>query len=818
MSVRAQLRSRFTPRTPHPLRTLQTLQTLSAAIAATLAVGAPPAFAADRQLRETVVTATRSEAAIDDLPVTVTTVTREDMDRRPVIDEADLFRDDPDIVMTRDLRRHGSTTVNIRGVEDKRVVQTVDGVRIADAFDKSGPTNYTTSNPLGVMPDFLRQVEIVRGPASSLYGSDALGGVVGYLTLNPEDIARGDARSGLRLKGSWTGANDGLTGTVIGAWRGDVAEVLLGWSQIRSNELDNKGRNRSTGPNRSKPNELDTDDRGGIAKLMLKPAAGHRLTATLDGRQQRTDSDTLRLGSDYATVRTMQGDDKSSRLRASLEYEHRPANAFYDRLTARLSHQLSKTENDNRQQRGPARYMFNGSGCSAGSNAYVPAFVPGMPTDIRGWINAACDVEQNFEMEQTQNALSLQLESAFHLAGASHLLTYGVDLMRQEVETKRDGTITLTTRPTPITGVPPFILIGMPPPAGVNPANPPAAGTVTKNAAGEIYPLRDFPNGTTETVGIFLQDEIGLFNQRLTLTPGIRYDWTQLKPSVDALAATALNAVGRAASSQKYDRISPKLGWQWKFTPALATYGQIASGFRAPDYNEVNGSFRNTTYSYAIVPNQNLKPESSVGLELGLRANGEKVRGQVAVFDNRYKDFIDAAYLDCPTNPACVSTVSMTQQHLNRSKVRIYGAELRGSWDFAPGWQADGAIAWAHGTDEKANEPLNSVDPLRASFGIGYATGTWGAEGRLRAAARKSRIDSTANDYYRTPGYGVFDLAAWFKPGRDTRVTVALNNAFDKKYWVWSDIRHMGVLSTTPAVDFYSQPGRNVRVAFQADF
>ncbi|SMB21100.1 TonB-dependent heme/hemoglobin receptor family protein/TonB-dependent hemoglobin/transferrin/lactoferrin receptor family protein [Sterolibacterium denitrificans] len=782
---------------------------------------------ADTTLKETVVTATRSEAAIDDLPVTVTTVTREDMDRRPVLDEVDLFRDDPDIVMARDLRRHGATRVNIRGIEDTRVVQTVDGVRMDDYYDKSGPTNYVTNNPLGVMPDFLRQVEIVRGPASSLYGSDALGGVVGYLTLNPEDIAPGDKKTGVRVKGTWTGANDGLTGTVIGAWRGETTELLLGWSQIRSKELETKGTDSSFGPNRTEANKLDTDDRGGIAKLILKPAVGHRLTATVDGRIQETDSDIRRHAWEYNTVTKMLGDDETSRLRASLEYEHKPASAFYDRMTARLSHQRSETENKNFQQRGPARYLFNGSGCSAESNAQA-VYLPIMPTDLRGWLNANCDMQQSFQMEQTQTAFNLQFESAFDLASVSHLLTYGADLRRQEVETLRDGTITLTNSPTPILGplIPPTTI------PGINPAVPPAAGTVIKNSAGEVYPLRDFPNGTTDTIGLFVQDEIALFNDRLTLTPGIRYDWTRLKPEVDALAAVMLNSLNVSVSTQKYSRASPKLGWQWKFTPAVSTYGQIASGFRAPNYNEVNGSFRNTTYGYGITPNPNLKPETSVGVELGLRASGEAVRGQFSVFDNRYKDFIESGYLSCPTDPACIpGLASGTLQYRNLSKVRIYGAEVRGSWNFAPGWQADGAIAYSHGTDTDRSKPLNSVDPLRASFGLGYAENGWGAEGRLRAAVNKTRIDDSGLStprsgpqagkrqyYYRTPGYGVIDLAVWVKPSRDTRVTLALNNAFDKKYWIWSDIRHMDVHTSTPGVDFYSQPGRNVRLAFQADF
>lgn len=822
-TVRARTRRLFTVR-PRPLAT---------AVAAALAVAVPPTFAADQEMRETVVTATRSEAAIDDLPVTVTAVTREDMDRRPALDEADLFRDDPDIVMNRDLRRHGAASVNIRGIEDNRIVQTVDGVRMAD-FYTYGPTNFQVNNPLGVMPDFLRQVEIVRGPASSLYGSDALGGVVGYLTLNPSDILRGDARTGLRLKGSWTGANDGLTGTVIGAWRGDAAELLLGYSQIRSNEFDNEGHSTgtpSTDPtrpalpnsritgNRTKPNELHSNDRGGIAKLILKPATGHRVTATLDGRYQQTESDILRLDqSEYNRIASQKGDDETSRLRASLEWEHKPTGAFYDRLTTRLSHQSTKTDNNNYQKRERTLYYFSGTGCAArGTGAFSPVYMPAvMPFDPRGWANANCDVDQKFEMEQTQTALNLQLESAFTLAGVSHLLTYGADLMRQEVETKSDTTITLTST---LAGIPPAAFGAFPRPVGVNTLTPPPVGTVTKNNNGEVYPLRYFPNGTTDTFGIFAQDEISFLGDRLTLTPGIRYDWSRLKPDVDALAAGSLTANGRTASSQTYDRVSPKLGWQWKFTPAVATYGQIASGFRAPNYSEVNQSLRNINIGYGVIPNPDLKPETSVGLELGLRARGEKTHGQVAVFNNRYKDFITMVDLNCPADPDCIPGLANgTSQSRNLSKVRIYGMELRGSWDFAPGWQADGAIAYAHGTDEGANEPLNSVDPLRASLGVSYATGTWGAESRLRAAARKSRVDDSTTSYYRTPGYGVFDLAAWIKPSRDTRVTVALNNVFDKKYWVWSDIRHMSVLSTTAGVDYYSQPGRNLRVAFQADF
>lgn len=173
--------------------------------------------------------------------------------------------------------------------------------------------------------------------------------------------------------------------------------------------------------------------------------------------------------------------------------------------------------------------------------------------------------------------------------------------------------------------------------------------------------------------------------------------------------------------------------------------------------------------------------------------------------------------LVCPGDPSCIAGVATTFQSANLTRVRIYGAEARGSWNFTPDWRIDGAIAYAHGTDEDRDQPINSVEPLRASFGIARDAGEWGSEARLRLATKKSRIDDSAGRYFRTPGYGTVDLSAWSKLGSNMRVTAAVNNLLDKKYWLWSDIRQAE--TTNPAgVDFYTQPGRNFSVALQANF
>jgi len=742
---------------------------LASLFACTIAPGAAAETAGSAMLADVAVTATRTDVPTDSVAATVTVIDRAALDRRQPRDEADLFTDETDVSMARDERRFGATRVNIRGIEDNRVVQLVDGVPLPDYYNSGGPTNFTMNAVPGTMPDFLKQVEIVRGPASSLYGSNAIGGVVGYITLDPSDILSGDSSTGGRLKAGYTGANNGFTQTVLGAFRTEGTELLLGYSQGQNSETDNQGTVGGTLSSRTRPNPQNTDDKGVLAKLIMRPAAGHKLTATLDMREQQTDTTIMRIPSSLSKVTSMQGDDNVRRVRGSLEWEHKPAGLFYDRMAVRLFQQDSNTTNRNYQSR-----SNTSSSCSATSGS-----------------GNTCFVSQDFNFKQITQGAGVQMDKGFAAGGMEHWLTAGVDLMRVRVEERRNATIWNET-----------------------------TGTQLSALAGETYPTRDFASGVTDTVGVYIQDNItGLAGGRLSLTPGLRADWTRLRPDVDSLAQQTLTQLGRDAEQQTYSAWSPKLGAQWTFTPAVTGYAQVAAGFRAPNYSEVNGAYRNATQYYAIVPNPDLKPERSVGGELGLRLKQGTVRAQASVFDNHYRDFIEQVRLSCPGSSLCYNAASgwSTYTSVNINQVRIYGFDMRGSWEFARGWRMDGAFTYSHGTNEETGQPLNSIDPIRASASVAYGAGDWGAEGRVRAAARKTRIDESSSTYFRTPGYAVVDVSAWKKLTRDTRVTVGITNLFDRKYWLWSDIRQAD--STNPSgVDFYSQPGRALNLSMQMDF
>ncbi len=304
--------------------------------------------------------------------------------------------------------------------------------------------------------------------------------------------------------------------------------------------------------------------------------------------------------------------------------------------------------------------------------------------------------------------------------------------------------------------------------------------------AGTTYPLRDFAPGSTDSVGLYAQDEIALLDGRLSLTPGLRYDWRKLQPEPDALSLAVLAANNNQAAKQTDGAFSPKLAALWRVTPQWAAFGHIAGGFRAPNYEEVNGHFRHANATSGVSPNPDLTPETSIGVELGLRLNRPGLRGQVTAYDNRYQDFISSVRLNCPlplTNPArhprCIAGLANTNMSQNLGRVRIYGAEARAAWDFQPGWSLAGALAWAHGQDQENDVPLNTIEPARLSLSLARDAGAWGGEARLRAAKAVTRTDdrvATGGAWFRPDGYGVLDLSAWYKPSKNTRLTVAANN------------------------------------------
>ncbi|MGD8561825.1 MAG: TonB-dependent receptor [Desulfarculaceae bacterium] len=151
---------------------------LAAILALLSAPAAQPATAAEALKQpEMVVTATKTEEKLDQLHSTVYLITDQDMDEKGILNLPDAIREVPGLYVRGNSLFGGPTSVTIRGAEAGQVRLMLDGVRLADPIAPSGEFNLSLLNV-----DAVDQIEVVQGPQSTLYGSDAMGGVINIIS------------------------------------------------------------------------------------------------------------------------------------------------------------------------------------------------------------------------------------------------------------------------------------------------------------------------------------------------------------------------------------------------------------------------------------------------------------------------------------------------------------------------------------------------------------------------------------------------------------------------------------------------------------
>jgi hemoglobin/transferrin/lactoferrin receptor protein len=746
------------------------------ATALALALGiftlAAPAIAADdgadpaaTELDQVTVTATLNPRDVADTPGTVTVKEREDLERELVTDIRDLVRYEPGVSVANNPGRFGLAGFTIRGIDGNRVLVEIDGVRVPDAFAIG---SFANAGRDLVDVDLLKRVEIIRGAASSLYGSNAIGGVVSFQTKDPEDYLTGDAPGHLGVKGGWYGADDGRQGAFTAALGSERVGFLLGFSHREGNETGNQGSNDSESPARTAPNPQRYSVDSALAKLVLTPADGHRLEFAFEtGRSStRTEVFTARTttttGPGTVQVLDLDGDDSQQRDRQSLDYSVEPAAGWLDEVSVQAFHQSSQTRQDTRELR-------RTSNSATGTVTPQERF-------------------RSFHFDQDIGGAELLARKSFTLGGSEHRVVAGGEYIGTDFEQLRDGRAR-----NPDTGV------------GSN-AIPP-----------DVFPVRDFPRSRTRETALFVQDEIGLLDGTLSVIPGLRVDRYRLDPRPDPIFADDNPGVEPVRLSDS--SVSPKLGALWWFTPTWALTGQYAEGFRAPPYSDVNIGFTNLQFGYTAIANPDLRPEESRSLELGLRGAFDWGRLSLTAYDNRYDDFIESLVALDPSDPQAVPGL-ITFQSRNLTAVSIRGAEAAAWIDgrtLAPAlddFSLRLSAAYARGQDETANEALASVDPLRLVAGVAYEHGAgWGVEligTGVRAQTRVPELESS--------GYAVFDLLAWWRPRPWLAVNGGVFNLADRSYIEWADARIAGLPENSAVRDRFTRPGRNVGLSVRLEY
>jgi len=688
-------------------------------------------------------TATRAPRAEVNTPATVTVITGDQLERQNAIRPQDTIRYEPGVSFGTQPTRGGGTNFVIRGIGENRVRVQIDGIRLPDfPGSNAGAGTYTRDF---IDLETVRRLEIVRGPASALYGSDALGGVVSYFLKDPADYLAGSGRDVyFSLRGGYSGADTSFSETVTGAARAGNVEAMLLYTRRDGHELGNNG---SIPPN---PQTYYVNDL--LARVVIRGENADvlRLTGEFFERVTTTDIRTDRGiipggGGPNTIIFDSQGRDRSWRGLLAADYTREEPLAFVDRMVLRAFW----TEVNRREQTTQERASYFGP---------VP---PVEPTRLR---------RSDFKFIQPIIGGEAQFNSNVDILGYVNRLTYGSTLEYQTVTRPRDRQETnLLT------------------------------GTTTNVVAGETFPNKNFPDTGILQFGAYVQDELRF--GALSILPAARIDYYGMKPYSDSAFRNSAQ-VAEALNVQPLNAVavSPKFGAVYRFDENWSVYGQYAHGFRAPPYDNANFGFTNPVFGYQILPSANLTPETSNGIELGVRArwaNGSSA--ELVGFYNKYANFIDTVVVG-------TSAAGLTQyQYQNIASVTIGGIEARGRWQVTDQIALRGAVAWAQGVNNDTRAPINSVDPVRIVSGIAWEHPSgFGAEAIGNFALRHNRVSEPG--LFQTPGYAVLDLAVHYNFGSLMTINAGLFNVTNTKYFVSQDV--IGLAANNPRIDLYTQPGR----------
>lgn len=762
---------RFTAPRPTALAAALALAVL-ALCAATQAVTAAPAEADDAsfdRLDRIVVSATLTEASVASLPSVISAIDRAQLQRELAMNLRDAVRYEPGVSVRSSFGRFGLGDFRIRGLEGNRVLIETDGIAVSDAFAIG---SFSSAGRISIDPATLKAIEIVRGPGSSLYGSDALGGVVALQTVDAEDLVREGQDRGIALRMGYSGEDFGAFGGASAAFVGERWSGLAVLHRREGREPRNQGEDASDGAARTRSNPQDSAQGSMLAKLGFAPQADQRWTLTVEGNEGRALTDVRSARTTTSgfglpvRVLDLQGDDRQTRARVSLRHAW---SELHSTVADRLRWQVYRQDSETTQRTFEERVSLAATG-------------PINPTRR----------EREFNFDQRVHGAEFTAHKAFALGSWRHRFTWGLDLSVSDIRQKRDGrSINLST------------------------------GAVSTTISPDVFPVRDFPVSRTTAAGLYLQDEIETADGVWRLIPGLRVDHYVLDPEQDAIFAG--DNPGVALSDVRETSVSPKFGVVRRLGERYSAFAGYARGFRSPPYNDVNLGFTNLQFGYTAIPNPDLKPETSDGIELGLRRHDADFWWTLSGYANRYRDFIESLR-SLGVDPASGLLVFQSK---NVSRARIHGVELKGGWALGSVWPAlenvelRFAAAQSTGRDITADRPLSSVDPLNAMLGLRWSGSRSAIELALRGADRKREpgtVAGTTGDVpaFAAPGYGVFDLLYELEFARHARLNVGLFNLADRRYWDWAAVPQ--VAASSAVLDRYTAPGRYLSAQIELSF
>lgn len=706
------------------------------------AQGARTDHAQPVMLDEITLLANRQETDPREVPASVTVIQGETLRWRGQDDMQELVRYTPGVTVQRQttatdpFNNFGGFT--IRGVGGNRVQMLVDGSRVPERIT-DGTRDYLDFG-------FTKQVEIAKGPASVLWGADALGGIVAVETIDPEDLLEGRDRGGM-ARVSHDTQNDGSSIAAAFAQRiGRDWAVMVGASRLNaheaelSNARDDGGlygcpRNLAFGATPcGRLNPTDIDATRVLGKAVWTPGDAHRLELSFDQLKRATDVNyNNTLGPVRSTLTGLptgevnHGYDRRmnlTRRRFGLEHVWTPEPGLVEEVVTRLA----MTPNG-----------YDRSGTRSSTSATGDQLI----------------TQDYLSYDEDFHELDIQATSRFAIGATDHTVTWGFDGDRARTDYARLDVVTnLTT------------------------------GTVTERPAGGF----NFANATTRRADIYVQDKIALIGGALEITPGIRYATYKIDPRPNADYQIV---EGSEPASRDDQELLLSLGGLYRFADGWQVWGHYGEGFKMPTaqqlYTSVPGAF------FDQIPAPDLEPEKVKSIEIGMRRQTERSYLGMTVFNASYDNFIESFY-----NPP--GTTDYTYRNL--SEVRIWGIEVEGAYRVSDTLRLSGSAAWQKGDQRAsagADKTPTTLPPLTASVALSWDAPVDGLTLDIAGIFASPVKYVSSDNNFRPAGYGVIDSFARWQVAGNAMLNVGVRNLFDKRYFEASAASYGQTASTAVA-------------------
>lgn len=749
---------------------------------------------ADTQtLDRIVVTAAGFEQKITVAPASISVITAEELARRPYITLLDAVRtlEGVDIGETRD--KTGQGTVSMRGMGSDYTLLLINGRRQnnhGDIYPNSfGGNQFNHIPPL----DAIERIEVIRGPMSTLYGADAMGGVINVITRRELDKWSGSATVGRTFETNSDYGDDStadffvtgplLPGTLNLSVRGSryqrdasnprYADVIDPAGQAHSRSLGFGGGGKT----------VDNTNKSGGITLAWAPTASQTVTFDYDVSRQQYDN-AIKLndaGVEEYPVGTV--DNYGAMLRVGNNGRVEPRAGYaptqeFSRDNWSLSHEgnwsfgnslvsLAYVETDNKgrtlpftvAERQSLQQLWNtacanqGGSIDAGSGYCAPSAAMGY-RNANAWNNlseaqklsvmqGSLDPAQyaalqgylprpQRPLQSSQYTLDARLDIPFQAAG-EHIAVVGAQLIRGELT---DG------------------VFGM------------EAGA---------------PGGKQEhnMVSLFVEDtwKIGA---PLALTAGLRHDDHEVFGS----------------------QLSPRLYGVYSLNDNWTLKGGASTGFKTPKTTQLYDGIvgfggQGTSPSYG---NPDLKPETSTSYELAVYWTHPAGHGfNATAFRNTFDDKISSqpcgpgllAACAAPGDFADIGYLPASTRVVNIDKVVIQGAEVAGNWQITDALDLRANYTW---TDSEQRSGAGKGLPLGDSARhMANATVNWKLNQRvslfLSSETRSRRFEGVQASsgrplYYKD--YSVLHLGGSYVVNELVTVNARINNLLDRDFTTYT--------------------------------